>query len=41
MFCVYGNFVTDIERFRERQVESGRYKKLLFNFDVGYTKTMG
>ena len=41
ILCIYGNFVTDIERFCERQVESGQYKKLLFIFNVGYTKTTG
>ena len=41
VLCIYGNFVTDIERFCERQVESGQYKKLLFIFNVGSTKTMG
>ena len=39
--CIYGNFVTDIKRFCEKQVESGQYKKLFFIFIVGYTKTMG
>ena len=37
VLCIYGNFVTDIERFCERKVESGEYKKLLFIFNVGYT----
>ena len=41
VLCIFGNFVTDIERFCERQVESGQYKKLLFIFNVGYTKTAG
>ena len=39
--CIYGNFVTDIKRFCEKQVESGQYKKFFFIFIVGYTKTMG
>ena len=38
---IYGNFVTDIECLCERQVESGQYKKLLFIFNVGYTKATG
>ena len=41
VLCIYGNFVADIERFCERQVETGQYKKLLFIFNVGCTKTMG
>ena len=41
VLCIYGNYVTDMERFCETQVKSGQYKKLLFIFHVGYTKTMG
>ena len=41
VLCIYGNLVTDIERSYERLVESGQYKKLLFIFNVGYTKTTG
>ena len=32
--------LTDIERFCEKQVESGQYEKLLSIFNVRYTKTM-
>ena len=38
VLCIYRNFVADIEHFCERQVESSQYKKLLFIFNVGYTK---
>ena len=41
VLSIYGNFITDIERFWERQVETDQYKKLLFIFNLGYTKTMG
>ena len=41
VLCIYENFVTDTERFCERHAESGQYKKLLFIFNVVYTKTMG
>ena len=40
VLCIYWNFVADIECSCERQVESGQYKKLLFIFSVGYSKTM-
>ena len=33
--CIYGNLVADIERFCDRQVQSGQYKNLLFIFSVG------
>ena len=41
ILCIYENFVTDIEHFCERQVEPAQYKKIIFIFNVGYTKTMG
>ena len=41
VLSIYGNVATDIERFWKRQVETDQYKKLLFIFNLGYTKTMG
>ena len=41
VLCIYANFVADIERSCERQVESGQYKKITFYFQYWIHQNYG